>query len=157
MKKGTLSNDCKLILLGTRRAEHPPEILAHPKDISIEEKDSHLEFMCQVQGYPEPRLQFYREGQLIRCDMNHNVEYRNHGEWSLILEKIRLSDHGEYSVTAENSLGLSTRHWNVKVLPKKIENRSGRIYNAIPAVIDSVSASIYFFCLDIHSYNRNIV
>ena len=57
---------------GTRREEHPPEILNHPS--SREHPSGELvEMVCQVQGYPEPRVEFYRQGRLISCNENNNI------------------------------------------------------------------------------------
>ena len=57
---------------GTRRAENPPEIIKHP--ISMENlSGENVEMLCQVQGYPEPRVEFYKEGRLISCNENNNI------------------------------------------------------------------------------------
>ena len=42
-------------------------------------------------------------------------EYNNHGEWSLTLVQSLAREAGEYTVTAENSLGSSTRDWRLRV------------------------------------------
>ena len=61
-----------IMAVGTRRAENPPEILTHP---SCREHSSgeQVEMVCQVQGYPEPRVAFYREGHLVSCNENNNI------------------------------------------------------------------------------------
>ena len=36
-----------------------------------------------VQGYPEPRLQFSRDGRPVTS----GVEYRDHGEWAVLVPR----------------------------------------------------------------------
>ena len=78
-------------------------------------------------------------------------EYRNHGEWALTIARLGPRAEGEYSVTAENSLGSSTRDWKIKVVTKRVDEdiyedmtvesaEAGEtLFSAKPAIIDSVS------------------
>ena len=55
----------------------------------------------------------------ILCN-NINIwyqEYNNHGEWVLTVLRCGGKEAGEYSVTAENRLGNSTRDWRLRVRP----------------------------------------
>ena len=45
------------------------------------------------------------------------------GEWSLTLVRCEARTAGEYSVTAENSLGSSTRDWRLRVRPVEAVSR----------------------------------
>ena len=74
-----------------------------------------LELVCQVSGYPEPRLEFYHNGNRVTDNESQRVEYREHGEWSLTVRRLGQHHSGEWSVTAENSLGSSTRDWTLAV------------------------------------------
>ena len=104
---------------GTRRAENPPEILTHPSNGEYETGHTRLEMMCQVRGYPEPRVQFYHDGRLVdQNSLKYQLEYRDHGEWALVVWRLDPGDAGEWSVTAENSLGSSTRDWNIMILSR---------------------------------------
>ena len=44
-------------------------------------------------------------------------EYREHGEWAMTVRTVDEACRGEWSVTAENSLGSSTRDWMMRVRP----------------------------------------
>ena len=59
-------------LSGTRRAENPPEIIVHPENKDVKVGDT-LEMVCQVQGYPEPRVEFYNNGRKISCNGNCTI------------------------------------------------------------------------------------
>ena len=81
------------------------------------------------------------------------LEYRNHGEWALIISRISAREEGEYSVTAENYLGSSTRDWKIRVRREEAKDdnyedmtvhsatEGDMLFSAKPAVIDSVSDS----------------
>ena len=45
------------------------------------------------------------------------AEYRGSGEWCLVLRSLQPRLAGEFSVTAENRLGSSTRDWQLEVRP----------------------------------------
>ena len=51
----------------------------------------------------------------ILFDLYFVSEYREHGEWALTVSRVDLASGGEWSVTAENSLGSSTRDWRLRV------------------------------------------
>ena len=57
---------------GTRRAEHPPEILVQPQSQEIETGER-LELRVQVQGYPEPRVEFFKNGTRVNCNENYSL------------------------------------------------------------------------------------
>ena len=61
-----------IIYSATRREEHPPEILVQPGYTECGGGEM-VEFVCQVQGYPEPRVQFFREGRMIACNENNDI------------------------------------------------------------------------------------
>ena len=48
-------------------------------------------------------------------------EYRDHGEWVIIVKRAEVGLGGEWSVTAENSLGSSTRDWRLRVRHPQIQ------------------------------------
>jgi len=151
-KTGEIWHSFNMLVRGTRRAENPPEIIKHP--ISMENlSGENVEMLCQVQGYPEPRVEFYKEGRLISCNENNNIEYRNHGEWALTIARLGARTEGLYSVTAENDLGSSTRDWQLKVVNKDteediyedmtVQSADDRdIFSAKPAIIDSKRSSL---------------
>ena len=58
---------------GTRRAENPPEILVHPEGILERRTGEKVVMVCQAQGYPEPRVDFFKDGRKIRTNENHVI------------------------------------------------------------------------------------
>ena len=58
---------------GTRRAENPPEILVHPEGILESRPGEPVTMVCQAQGYPEPRIDFFKDGRKIRTNENHVI------------------------------------------------------------------------------------
>ena len=56
-------------ILDSRRAEHPPEIITYPPSQELESGDK-VEFVCQVQGYPEPRVEFWLNNKKITSNEN---------------------------------------------------------------------------------------
>ena len=61
------------LFTGTRRAENPPEILVHPEGILERRTGEKVVMVCQAQGYPEPRIDFFKDGRKIRANENHVI------------------------------------------------------------------------------------
>ena len=49
------------------------------------------------------------------------LEYRDHGEWAVTVRRADIGLGGEWSVTAENCLGSSTRDWRLRVRHAQIQ------------------------------------
>ena len=69
----------QLSTAGTRRAEHPPEVLLQPQSREVEAGER-LELIVQAQGYPEPRVEFFKNGTKVNCNENYSL-----GEFELLL------------------------------------------------------------------------
>ena len=49
------------------------------------------------------------------------LEYRDHGEWAVTVRRADIGLGGEWSVTAENRLGSSTRDWRLRLRQAQIQ------------------------------------
>lgn len=58
-----------LKIAATQRDDIAPEIIGYPKDVYIDEGESVI-FTCQVAGYPDPRVAFYRNGKKLTSNEN---------------------------------------------------------------------------------------
>ncbi|XP_050422462.1 titin homolog isoform X2 [Adelges cooleyi] len=68
---------------------------------------SRVKFWCCVIGYPEPRVEWFREGQKLNCftynaSKRYQIKYDN-GIAQLIIENARNCDSGEYTCVAMNT------------------------------------------------------
>ena len=62
----------KLVFTATRRADHPPEIVVYPHSLEARQGEA-LTMVCQANGYPEPRLEFFKDGKRISSNENHVI------------------------------------------------------------------------------------
>ena len=61
-------------------------------------------------------------------------EYREHGEWALTVRAVDPATGGQWSVTAENRLGSSTRDWRLVVRRPRPEVRPEEVRSLGQAV-----------------------
>lgn len=76
-----------------------PTFVKSPQDILVEESEN-IEFHCKASGDPEPTIIWKREEGQIPMGRSHILEDR-----SLKIERVRVSDEGNYICRAENSVG----------------------------------------------------
>ena len=76
LKLGTSTANCFTRILSyispfsaTQRDELAPEIVGHPGNVYVDEGES-VTFTCQVAGYPDPRVSFYRNGKKLATNEN---------------------------------------------------------------------------------------
>ncbi|XP_066148174.1 obscurin isoform X4 [Euwallacea fornicatus] len=99
----------------------PPKIKNNMEDISIH-SDLLLKMTAEVEGIPEPKVQFYKDGKEIK--KSERIEIVKEGEkHSLVVEKTAISDTGSYSIVASNELAQVSQFWKVDVhsKPKIVE------------------------------------
>ncbi|XP_066256138.1 obscurin isoform X9 [Euwallacea similis] len=102
----------------------PPKIKNNMEDISIH-SDLLLKMTAEVEGIPEPKVQFYKDGKEIK--KSERIEIIKEGEkHSLVMEKTAISDTGSYSIVASNELAQVSQFWKVDVHSKpKIMEKLG--------------------------------
>ncbi|XP_033837683.1 myomesin-3 [Periophthalmus magnuspinnatus] len=67
-------------------------------------------FTCTVQGYPPPRITWYKDGVPLRCP-HHEWNYTpklKHGICTLEIRRCSPADAGKYKVVAKSALGQAT-------------------------------------------------
>ena len=101
---GEVWHSFSVAVRGSRRAEHPPELVVYP-DSRTQEWGMGAIFTCQAGGYPEPRLTFHRAGRNIGDNENCTVAYLGAGEWQCRVRSVTEREAGTWGVTAEN------RYW----------------------------------------------
>lgn len=67
-----------------------------------------IRFDVQVNGDPEPSLEWFREDSVIVADNRHTIRCGDEGDFSLIIRNVTEDDDAEYSCKASNSLGEVT-------------------------------------------------
>ncbi|XP_071842570.1 uncharacterized protein [Apostichopus japonicus] len=100
-----------LILFGevtSRRTENsPPEITDHPHD-QIVPRDSPTTLNCRADGYPEPVITWYKDGELLNTEYGHYSKYSD-GNLFIVNVEVRRShsDDGVYQCVATNRNGVA--------------------------------------------------
>lgn len=97
-----------------------PKILRQLSDQEIEDR-SPLELTVKAEGIPEPQIKWLHNGEDIIPD-GKNVTVRNNldGSTSLIIDKVRPEDGGEYEAVASNPEGSASSAADVAVVPRNI-------------------------------------
>merc|ERR1711892_538279 len=99
----------------TSVAHTHPAIIESPTSTHAEEGQA-MVVSCRVEGFPEPRVDFFKGGKLIKNNDNFTVEYHGHGVRKMTMARVGLRDEGTFSMSAYNCLGSSTKDWNLTVL-----------------------------------------
>lgn len=94
----------------------PPKILKKIEDISIS-TDEVLKMTVEIDGIPEPNVQFYKDGQEIKENDRFKI-VKEGNKYSVIINKTILKDTGSYSVVATNELAQVSQFWKVDVYTK---------------------------------------
>ncbi|XP_063848053.1 protein amalgam-like isoform X2 [Scylla paramamosain] len=101
----------------TIQVEYPPEVTTKQALHHLAEGDkAHLE--CQVVGHPTPTVTWSRDGRPLSPDPRV-VPYHGTLHHSLTISPIQEEDFGDYTCSAENSLGQGERTLRLSGLPKK--------------------------------------
>lgn len=94
----------------------PPKIIKKIEDISIS-ADETLKMTVEIEGIPEPTVQFYKDGQEIKENDRYKI-VKEGIKYSVIINKTILKDTGSYSVVATNELAQVSQFWKVDVYTK---------------------------------------
>ncbi|XP_052038730.1 titin isoform X6 [Apodemus sylvaticus] len=89
-----------------QKEKQKPDIVLFPEPVRVLEGET-ARFRCRVTGYPQPKVNWYLNGQLIRKSKRFRVRYD--GIHYLDIVDCKSYDTGEVKVTAENPEG-ATEH-----------------------------------------------
>lgn len=82
----------------------PPVFIQHLTNCEIIE-NSAARFECKVSGNPEPEVEWYKDGKLLKESKQLTFLYDDNDNCKLIITKGTAADAGEYKVVAENPHG----------------------------------------------------
>lgn len=82
----------------------PPKFLTKLKDIEIAEGGS-ASFECEVEGWPEPEITFFVDGQAIHPSHDFNIEYDGQ-KATLKIRDVQPEDAGVYAIRLINEMGV---------------------------------------------------
>ncbi|CAH1967601.1 unnamed protein product [Acanthoscelides obtectus] len=108
--------------LGTDSAEMnltvkaPPKIKTKMEDVNVH-ADLLLKQEIEIEGIPEPKVQFWKDGKVIKETENIKIE-KSGNKHALVFKKVSLNDKGSYSVIATNEISQVTEMWNMDVFSK---------------------------------------
>lgn len=116
--------------LGVDKAEmklvvkEPPKIKNKMTDISAS-TDEVLKMTLEISGQPKPTVKFYKDGKEIA--KSDRIKIVEEGEkYSLVIDKTKLDDAGNYSVVATNEMAQVSSFWKLDVHTKpKILKKMG--------------------------------
>lgn len=95
-----------------------PPSLTPKKELSVEPieltKDEKLEIIVPLAGEPKPEVTWTFNEATIKTDERRTIT-TDEDSTSLTIQKVIRDDTGEYSVTAENELGIETTTFKVEV------------------------------------------
>ncbi|XP_070364608.1 titin isoform X3 [Equus asinus] len=86
-----------------QKEKQKPDIVLFPEPVRVLEGET-ARFRCRVTGYPQPKVNWYLNGQLIRKSKRFRVRYD--GIHYLDIVDCKSYDTGEVKVTAENPEGV---------------------------------------------------
>ena len=82
----------------------PPVFIQHLTNCEISE-NSAARFECKVSGNPEPEVEWFKDGRLLKESKQLTFLYDDSDNCKLIITKGTAADAGEYTVVAENPHG----------------------------------------------------
>ena len=86
----------------------PSEILSFEKHTLQTGKGFETELTCVVTGEPQPKVLWYKDGQILNFTRHSRKEYQKAGsKHILVIHNTQGSDFGNYMCYASNSIGSS--------------------------------------------------
>ncbi|XP_066984839.1 uncharacterized protein [Macrobrachium rosenbergii] len=85
---------------------------------TILEAGTELQLQCQVTGHPEPRVIFSKGSEKLCQSSRVFIENDQYGTWTLKVSDCTVSDSGEISATATNSIAAISTRCQVRVVPE---------------------------------------
>lgn len=98
------------------KEKQKPEIVLFPEPARVYEGEI-ARFRCRVTGYPQPKVNWYLNGQLIRKSKRFRLRYD--GIYYLEIVDCKSYDSGEVKVTAENPEGVTEHVVKLEIQQKE--------------------------------------
>ncbi|XP_041856289.1 hemicentin-1 [Melanotaenia boesemani] len=96
----------------------PPQIEGDSSSVTLagqEQKvriNGSLTLSCLAKGFPEPKVNWFKDGQLLNGNSHAGIQERGH---ILHIENAMLSHEGQYTCVVTNSAGEATRDFHIKI------------------------------------------
>ncbi|XP_076974239.1 myosin light chain kinase, smooth muscle isoform X2 [Tamandua tetradactyla] len=90
--------------VGSMPLTEAPAFILPPRNLCIKEGAT-AKFEGRVRGYPEPRVTWHRNGQLITSGSRFLLDCSIRGTFSLVIHAVREEDKGKYTCEATNGSG----------------------------------------------------
>lgn len=120
--KNDLGEDSTQIELIVKSA---PKITKKPSDMMIL-IDETSTMTVQIEATPSPDVAWYKDGQLIQENDRIKIMKEDSDIYKLVIENVKLTDEGSYSIVARNEINQTTEIWKVGVkCPPKIKKGLG--------------------------------
>ncbi|KAG1714523.1 Muscle M-line assembly protein unc-89 [Nymphon striatum] len=97
---------------------HDPYFTISFKDTELLE-DTCVRFEIKVRGFPDPRVQFFKDGQPLETNDRVYINNEHKEKYELVIRKVLPSDAGKYACTATNLVGKGETSMNVTVTHEK--------------------------------------
>ncbi|BFZ15497.1 hypothetical protein BsWGS_18536 [Bradybaena similaris] len=94
-----------------------PEFLKGLEDVEVTEGQS-VKFRVKVKGYPQPRVNWYKDGKLLKNSRLCRIEKFGNRDYILAIDGASMNDDAEYTVVAGNVAGQAAMSAQVIVEPK---------------------------------------
>ncbi|XP_051894785.1 myosin light chain kinase, smooth muscle-like isoform X2 [Pristis pectinata] len=79
---------------------------------------------CHIEGYPDPEVIWYKNGDPLTESSHYQIDYQEDGSCSLIITNVTQEDSGHYTCKAMNALGEETCSATLTVYPLELAHRS---------------------------------
>lgn len=112
-----------------------PEFLEKMKDLSTSEGDSAV-FSVQVQGHPQPDVQWFTSDREITTDERFSVDSMSDGRHTFTIKDCDAKDKGRYKCVASNVVGKAVCSAGLTVKEKLIAPKFADQPSETPMVID---------------------
>ncbi|XP_069770989.1 obscurin-like isoform X13 [Narcine bancroftii] len=96
------------------QVECAPHVVSELQNQDVQEGYP-VSFDCMVAGYPQPVVQWFKDGKLIEENDHYMINEDQDGCHQLILTSVILSDMGVYRCVAENSMGVALTKAELRV------------------------------------------
>lgn len=95
-----------------------PEIKKGLTNISISEGESVAILEAQVTGFPKPKINWYKGGEILQASEHYKMLYEDEENYALIIKNVKSEDAGAYRLQASNELGTVDTSAELTVLKK---------------------------------------
>lgn len=95
-----------------------PTFVKELSNIKVSEGESVAILEAQISGYPKPRLEWFKEDQLIKSSEKYKMLYEGEENYALLIKNVKDDDAGNYKLKATNELGYVESEAELTVVKK---------------------------------------